>query len=73
MNGPAQRATVLVVDDEPGICRALRTYLEAEGHRAITAPSAEVALDAVHATRPDLAFVDLRLPGMASWQGASPS
>ncbi len=58
------RATVLVVDDEPGICRALSGFLDASGHRALTAASAEEALALLDGTCPDVAFVDLRLPGM---------
>jgi DNA-binding NtrC family response regulator len=57
-------ATVLVVDDEPGICRALSVYLTSEGHRAITAGSGEEALRILGQERPNLALIDLRLPGM---------
>ena len=60
----SEGATVLVVDDEPGICRALSEYLVAEGHHALTASSAEEALKALDVLKPQVAFVDLRLPGM---------
>jgi two-component system response regulator HydG len=58
------RAHVLVVDDEPGICRALSRYLAAEGHRVHSVSSGEEALTFVRSERLDVALVDLRLPGM---------
>lgn len=61
--GRQDRATVLVVDDEPGICRALSEYLAAEGHVALTASNAEEGLK-LASLGPQVAFVDLRLPGM---------
>lgn len=64
LKGAQEAATVLVVDDEPGICRALTGYLGSEGHRMIAASSAEEALEVAAAQSPDVAFVDLRLPGM---------
>ena len=38
------KASILVVDDEPQICRALREGLEAEGYAVDTAESGEAAL-----------------------------
>jgi DNA-binding NtrC family response regulator len=64
MSAAEPRATVLVVDDEPGICTALDRYLESEGHRSLTAASAEEALRLLEDNRPDVALVDFRLPGM---------
>ena len=54
---------VLVVDDEPQIVRGLRTNLRARGYEVVTAPDGEEALATAARERPDLAIVDLGLPG----------
>ncbi len=56
--------TILVVDDEPQIRRALRTSLEAHGYRVETASNGEEAVIEVAETAPDLAFLDLGLPDL---------
>jgi two-component system, OmpR family, KDP operon response regulator KdpE len=54
--------TVLVVDDEPQIRRAMRTSLEAHGYRVETAGNGEDALIKVAEGAPDVVFLDLGLP-----------
>ena len=55
---------VLIVDDEPTICWAIREALVDEGHTAKIAPSAEVALWlTAEDWRPDAVIIDVRLPG----------
>src|SRR5581483_2846135 len=56
--------TVLVVDDEPQIRRALRTSLEAHGYAVRTAANGEEALVAAAERAPDLVFLDLGLPDL---------
>jgi two-component system KDP operon response regulator KdpE len=55
---------VLVVDDEPQIVRGLRTNLRARGYEVVTAPDGEEALAIAARERPDLAIIDLGLPGI---------
>ncbi|MEC3976320.1 response regulator [Amycolatopsis sp. H20-H5] len=57
-------ATVLVVDDEPQIVRALRINLSARGYKVITAHDGTAALKAVAETKPDVVVLDLGLPDM---------
>ncbi|GAA3584482.1 response regulator [Amycolatopsis ultiminotia] len=57
-------ATVLVVDDEPQIVRALRINLNARGYRVITAHDGTAALKAVAETKPDVVVLDLGLPDL---------
>jgi len=57
-------ARILVADDERSICDAFRVLLEAEGHTALVASTGEEALLLVREQLPDLAFVDVRMPGM---------
>jgi two-component system KDP operon response regulator KdpE len=56
--------TVLVVDDEPQILRGLGTNLRARGYEVVAAPDGEAALAAAARVRPDIAIVDLGLPGI---------
>jgi DNA-binding NtrC family response regulator len=58
------KPTVLVVDDEANIRRALRMVLEPEGYAVLEAESAEKALEVLAAEPVDLAVFDIKLPGM---------
>ncbi|MDQ6797502.1 MAG: response regulator transcription factor [Actinomycetota bacterium] len=55
-------ATVLVVDDEPAILRAVRAGLVARGYRVRTAIDGQGAIDTVALEAPDLVVLDLGLP-----------
>jgi two-component system KDP operon response regulator KdpE len=54
--------TVLVVDDEPQIVRALKVLLRDAGFRALPAAGVEEALDLAALHGPEAAIVDLMLP-----------
>jgi DNA-binding response OmpR family regulator len=56
------RIRVLVVDDEPAICRALAIALERAGCEAVTATSGDAALLVLRATRVDAMVLDLWVP-----------
>jgi two-component system KDP operon response regulator KdpE len=56
--------TVLVVDDEPQIARALRTSLEASDYRVVSAGTGEEGLGLAAAREPDLVVLDLGLPDL---------
>jgi two-component system KDP operon response regulator KdpE len=56
--------TVLVVDDEPQILRALRVNLAARSYDVVTASTGRQALDAAAHHHPDLVVLDLGLPDM---------
>jgi two-component system alkaline phosphatase synthesis response regulator PhoP len=56
--------TILVIDDEPELVRALRGYLEQSGYRVVTASNGKTGLAAFHNERPDLVLLDLMLPEM---------
>jgi DNA-binding NtrC family response regulator len=57
-------ARILVIDDEPGICQALEKLFRSEGHEIRTSSRAETGLPLAEAFKPDLAILDVRLPGM---------
>lgn len=54
--------TVLVVDDEPQLLRALQVNLQAEGYRVLTALDGLTALAHAEAGHPDVIVLDLGLP-----------
>jgi two-component system alkaline phosphatase synthesis response regulator PhoP len=56
--------TVLVVDDNPKIVEVLAEYLRADGFSAVTAEDGTTALELARETHPDLALVDIQLPGV---------
>lgn len=58
-------ATILVVDDEREIVRALQQSLTAHGYTVLVARSGEEALEVLATQRPDLMLLDLLLPGMS--------
>ncbi len=59
----ADQATILVVDDEPEILRALRAGLAAQGYEVETADTGTGALRAASTRAPDLVILDVMLPG----------
>jgi two-component system nitrogen regulation response regulator GlnG len=59
---------VLVVDDEPSICWALREGLTDEGFTVDVAGTAEQALMMAERMRPDAIVMDVRLPGIDGLQ-----
>ena len=56
---------ILVVDDDGQLRQSFEKVLTAEGHTVQTAASGEAALKAVQASMPDLAIMDVRMPGMS--------
>jgi len=58
-------STVLIVDDERTLARAVKTFLTEAGYEAEVAGDAEQALRMLETLRPDVVFSDLRLPGMS--------
>ncbi|HKK94608.1 MAG TPA: sigma-54 dependent transcriptional regulator [Longimicrobiales bacterium] len=57
-------AHVLVVDDETSIRGAIRQILEYEGHDVAVAEDGMDALDHIETRRPDLIFLDVKMPGL---------
>src|ERR1700756_1996400 len=61
----SKKAKILLVDDEPGMLRYIRTLLEVDDHHVETASTGEEALGHVQkGLRPDLVLMDLLMPGI---------
>jgi signal transduction histidine kinase/DNA-binding response OmpR family regulator len=63
----ADKATVLVVDDEEPNREWLRRLLEPEGFSVILASGGQEAIDIARATSPDLIMLDLMMPNVTGF------
>jgi signal transduction histidine kinase len=61
---PKASATVLVVDDEAWMRDSCRQILQQEGYQVLTAEDGQTGLEIVRRQGPDLALIDLLMPGM---------
>ncbi len=55
-------AVVLVIDDEPGMRRLMRRFLEGAGHTVVEAESGDAGLRLFRETAPGLVVLDLFMP-----------
>ncbi len=62
------RATILVVDDDPVVRTALLQFLDEDGYRAVGAENGREALDLVASEKPRMILLDLMMPVMDGWQ-----
>ena len=60
----SNRASVLVVDDEPTIGLVVSRYLERAGYSARVAADGYEAMRLAHEAQPDLVVLDIMLPGI---------
>ena len=61
---PQKILDILVVDDQPGVRYLLDIVINESGHKAHTAQNGLEALDMARSIRPDLIFMDVRMPIM---------
>jgi DNA-binding NarL/FixJ family response regulator len=59
---------LLVIDDDPGLLRAVAETLRAEGYEVTTARRGAEALGCVAQSLPDLIVSDIRMPGMDGYE-----
>src|SRR5437773_5959400 len=61
----SETPNILLVDDEPGMLRYIRTLLEVDDYKVATASTGEEALERVQkGLQPDLVLLDLLMPGI---------
>src|SRR5580704_18840725 len=62
-------ANILLVDDEPGMLRYIKTLLEVDDHKVETASTGEEAVALVQkGLQPNLVLLDLLMPGIDGLQ-----
>ena len=59
---------ILVIEDEPSLSMAIRDELEFEGFEASVVEDGSAGLDRIIAEAPDLAILDLMLPGKSGFE-----
>lgn len=57
-------ARILIVDDEPGIVKTLKAYLEAESYVVAAVGDGDRVLEAVRSFQPDVVILDVMLPSI---------
>lgn len=58
---------ILVVDDDKEVVRLMRAYLEQAGYEVLVAYDGDTAVHVLRRDKPDLALLDLMLPGKDGW------
>jgi len=53
---------VLFVEDDPSVAQMYKLKLELDGYDVVVAPDGEKALELARSDRPDIVFLDIRLP-----------
>lgn len=61
----AENATILIVEDEDSIRSFIALYLKKNGFEVLEASNSEEALEKIKTNLPDLAVLDIVLPGMS--------
>jgi adenylate cyclase len=67
-SGAGECGSLLLVDDDNSLLRALKYILEEQGHTVVTSKSAEEALAVLHTKEFDLVLTDVVLPGISGYQ-----
>ena len=62
--GVSIKANILAVDDELDCTRLITNYLSKKGYTVDSASNGEEALFKIRTDKPDIVFLDIRLPGM---------
>lgn len=60
-------ARILVIDDDASLLQMVRLMLEREGHEVLLAEGGEEGVNAAFTQSPDLAVIDLMMPGMSGY------
>jgi len=62
--GEVVKPKVLVVDDEPDICKVIRLLLEREGYTVVCACNGEEAIEAIHQDNFNAILTDCKMDGL---------
>jgi two-component system response regulator AtoC len=60
-----EKRLILVADDDQSIRSLLKTFLESEGFTTVEAKAGREVIPAINKHRPDVAIMDVRMPGMS--------
>lgn len=60
--------TILVIDDEPMMCRLVSSIFSDQGATVVTANSGEEGISKFHEVNPDLVILDILMPNVNGWE-----
>ncbi len=55
---------ILVIDDEPAVCKLIEYHLKKEGYKVLSAETGELGFKFIEESSPHLVLLDVRLPGI---------
>lgn len=67
MTPPKEKATVLLIDDQPLVLTALARYLEQRGFRVFARNNGKEGIEAAEELEPDVIITDVMMPVMDGW------
>jgi two-component system sensor histidine kinase/response regulator len=59
---------IMAVDDENDVLLVIKTALQGEGFKVVTASSGPEALEKIPVEQPDLVILDIMMPGMSGFE-----
>ncbi|MFC1592670.1 response regulator [Candidatus Omnitrophota bacterium] len=59
-----EKIHILLVDDEPDFIEPISFWLKANGYPVLIASNGQEALETVKKNKPDMVFLDIKMPGM---------
>ena len=59
---------IMIVDDDPNICRLLEIYISSEGYLPMVFQSGALALEHMASNEPSLVLLDVMMPGMDGFE-----
>lgn len=63
-----KKALILVIDDEEAMRDSCSLILTRDGYRAETAANGETGLNKIRELKPDIALIDLKMPGISGFE-----
>ncbi|MCK5314043.1 MAG: response regulator, partial [Anaerolineales bacterium] len=60
-------AKILIIDDEEIVLDSCEKILAGRNYKIFTAPNGTIGLEKLEEVRPDLVFVDLKMPGISGF------
>jgi CheY-like chemotaxis protein len=60
-------SAILIVDDDPDVAEVFKSFLQADGHTAVTADGGIACLKLLQEVSPDLILLDLMMQPMDGW------
>jgi DNA-binding response OmpR family regulator len=68
MDKVADKIRVLLIEDEPDVLELYRLKLTIDDYDVVTAQSGQEGLDKANSEKPELIFLDIKMPGMDGFE-----